>query len=167
MTRHLNSWASRWNVPAAALKDLSGGLASEYYLPGHRRHAGEADTQARLRVAAGRDGWPVWRNNNGACVDETGRMIRYGLGNVSKLVWDKLRSLDLIGCCPVGIGVEHIGRRVGVFTAVEVKHPTWKNPVTARDRAQEKFISVVRSLGGFAGFATHESHLRSITNGPT
>ena len=166
-TPHLNAWASRWNIPAEALKELSGALAPEYYPPAHPGHAGEADTQARLRVTAGRDGWPIWRNNNGACMDDTGRMIRYGLGNDSKRVSDKLKSSDLIGCCPVEIGVEHIGRRVGVFTAVEVKHPEWKHPVTARDRAQEKFISVVRSLGGFAGFATHESHLRSITNGPT
>jgi hypothetical protein len=167
MTPNLNTWAKRHNISAAALKELAEAIAPQYFAPILPGHSGEADTQARLRVTAGRDGWPLWRNNNGACMDDTGRMIRYGLGNDSKRVSDKIKSSDLIGPCPIEIGVQHLGRRVAVFTAIEVKHPLWKKPVTARDRAQEKYHEIVKSLGGFAGFATHESHLRSITNGPT
>lgn len=174
MTPDLNAWATRWGVPVEALAELAPALTPEYFPPGGLhpiRATHETDTQARLRVAAGREGFPLWRNNNGKATaindDGTKRHIRFGLGNDSKRVLDKIKSSDLIGCCPIEIGIEHVGRRVGIFTAVEVKHPLWKKPITDRDRAQEKFISVVRSLGGFAGFATHESHLRSITNGPT
>lgn len=40
----------------------------------------------------------------------------------------------------------------GRFLAVEVKHGGWKRPTDARERAQARFLEVVRSTGGVAGF---------------
>jgi hypothetical protein len=115
----------------------------------------EANLQSMLRLSAAERGHALWRNNNGACVDKTGRMIRYGLGNDSKKLNDEWKSSDLIGITRVVIGPEHVGQTVGLFTAVEVKAPDWH--MTAGDKraqAQAAFINTVRGLGGIGLFAT-------------
>lgn len=155
-------WASKWNVSAAALQDLR----SIYVPPPAEGGSSEAATQSRLRVEAPKVGARLWRNNNGACrevrEDEDGnavptdRIIRYGLGNDSKKLSDVFKSSDLIGITPVTIQPQHVGRSVGLFTAVEVKHPGWKRPENARDRAQEAFLVSVCQLGGLGMFVTHE-----------
>lgn len=145
-------WASKWNVSAEALQDLR----SLYVPPPAEGGSSEAGTQSRLRVEAPKVGARLWRNNNGACTDETDRIIRYGLGNDSKKLSDVFKSSDLIGITPVTIRQQHVGHSVGVFTAVEVKHPGWKRPENARDRAQEAFLVSVCQLGGLGMFVTHE-----------
>lgn len=146
-------WALKWNVSAAALADLR----SIYIPPPADVHgSSEAATQAQLRVAAPRYGALLLRNNNGACVDDTGRMIRYGLGNDSKKVNDAFKSSDLIGVTPVRVRPEHVGKTFGVFTAAEVKHPHWTKPENDRDRAQEAFLVAICQRGGIGMFVTHE-----------
>lgn len=146
-------WATKWGISAAALQDLRA-----IYVPPPADIPGssEAATQARLRVEAPKIGAALWRNNNGACTDDTGRMIRYGLANDSKKISDRFKSSDLIGITPVTVQPHHVGHRVGVFTAVEVKHPGWKRPENDRDRAQEAFLVTVCQLGGLGMFVTHE-----------
>lgn len=103
----------------------------------------EQALQAALRVHAPKRGARLYRNNNGACLDENGRMIRYGLGNDSKKLNDVWKSSDLIGICADG-----------KFLAVEVKKPGWKlTPGDKRGQAQLKFIETIRAMGGRAGFA--------------
>ncbi|WP_085044359.1 hypothetical protein [Ensifer aridi] len=147
-------WAIKWNIPAAALQDLRA-----VYVPPPADVAGssEAATQSRLRVEAPKLGAALWRNNNGAATDETGRHLRYGLGNDSKKINDRFKSSDLIGVTPITVRPEHVGRVVGLFTAVEVKHPGWTRPENDRDRAQEAFLVTVCQLGGLGMFVTHES----------
>lgn len=147
-------WATKWNIPAAALQDLRA-----IYVPPPVDVAGssEAATQARLRVEAPKVGAMLLRNNNGAAKDETGRMLRYGLGNDSKKINDVWKSSDLIGATPIVIRPDHVGKTIGVFTAVEVKHPGWTRPENDRDRAQEAFLVSVCQHGGLGMFVTHES----------
>lgn len=113
----------------------------------------EAQVQAAIRLESMRRNQPLWRNNSGACTDDVGRLIRYGLGNDSAKLNAVWKSSDLIGITPVRIGFEHVGRTFGVFTAIEVKKPGWKAPSNDRERAQSRFLENVGQLGGFGGFA--------------
>lgn len=81
----------------------------------------------------------LFRNNVGMAIQQDGRRIRYGLFPGSS---------DLIGWKSVEITPEMVGRKVAVFTAVEVKTP--KGRLSA---AQKNFIDVVREHGGIAGVA--------------
>lgn len=107
----------------------------------------------QVEIAAAYRRMQLWRNNNGACEDATGRVIRYGLGNVSKEQNEKIKSSDFIGITPVLITPDMVGSVVGVFTAFEMKASDWKFSVKdKRAVAQLKFIDIVKEVGGFAGF---------------
>jgi len=112
----------------------------------------EAVIQSQVRLAAAQRGITLWRNQSGACYDETGRLIRYGLANDSAQLNRRLKSSDLIGITPILVEPHHVGRALGVFTAIEVKHAGWRGPSNDRERAQAEFIRVVREKGGIAGF---------------
>ena len=154
----LEQWAAYWNVRdhpmyanlVAIVAQQLGDLAHEPNLtaPGG---TSEAAVQQQLRVTAPQLGVALWRNNNGACKDDTGRQIRYGLGHDSKRLNSKWKSSDLIG---IGSG--------GRFLAVEVKKPGWTAPKNDRERAQSAFIGTVNSMGGQAGFATSVDDLHRI-----
>ena len=148
----LEEWAAKWGVPAAAMQDLR----TLYVPPPAEQGSSEAATQSRLRVEAPKIGAALWRNNNGAATDDTGRHIRYGLGNDSKKINDLWKSSDLIGITPITVRADHVGKMIGVFTAVEVKHPGWRRPENDRDRAQEAFLVNVCQMGGIGMFVTHE-----------
>lgn len=142
----LREWQIRWGVPDAAIAELIPSVTAVL-----DDASSEQDTQARLRVKASQCGGALWRNNSGATQDDTGRWVRYGLGNDSKKLNESWKSSDLIGITPM----TWQGHTFGVFTAVEVKHPGWKKPESDRDRAQLAFHMTVRRLGGIAGFVTH------------
>jgi len=91
----------------------------------------------------------LWRNNTGAIKDETGRLVRFGLCKGSS---------DIIGITPITITSDMIGKRIGVFTAIEVKTPKGK-PTDE----QINFIDRVRDLGGFAGVARSVEDALEIT----
>lgn len=112
----------------------------------------EAAIQQQIRLEAARRGTPLLRNNNGACLDDTGRMVRFGLGNDSAKISRAFKSSDLIGIWPVVVTPEMVGRTLGVFMAVEVKRPG--APKDDRYRAQENFGRWVEQHGGFFRFAT-------------
>lgn len=115
----------------------------------------ETNVQQRIRAMSHQMGTPLLRNNSGACMDQTGRMIRYGLGNDSSKVNKAFKSSDLIGIFPVVIEPEHVGRTFGLFFAVEVKAAGWKfNEKNERDVGQAAFGRWVQSHGGMFTFAT-------------
>ena len=116
----------------------------------------EAQVQTELRLAASGHGDHLWRNNVGAAVDASGRMIRYGLGNDSARLNEQIKSSDLIGITRVIVTPDMVGRVVGVFTAIEVKREDWgvSGVPTAREQAQAAFIQLVGRAGGRARFAT-------------
>lgn len=119
----------------------------------------EAAVQQEIRLAGADRNQPLLRNNNGACFDETGRLIRYGLGHDSKKINEVFKSSDLIGIRPVVITQEMVGRTIGQFMAVEVKPEGWSFPRPtnkkefARCNAQRNFIEWVNNHGGFGTFA--------------
>lgn len=128
----------------------------------------EAAVQTAIRIRAGELGIHLFRNNNGACVDATGRTIRYGLANDSAQMNKRLKSGDLIGVLPRRVDVyttEPMAgpdwHAFGVFLSVECKRTDWHggypnapDPAKFNDRekAQQNWIDLVRSQGGIAGF---------------
>lgn len=147
----LEEWALRWGVPLQALQELRGLVGIEPTEPG----AGdEAVAQYHVRLAAARRGDYLWRNNVGACRDQSGRMIRYGLANDSERINRVIKSSDLIGFTRVTIAPEHVGRTVAQFTAYEIKRPGWHYAGTEREVAQLAFINLVNANGGRAKFLT-------------
>ncbi|MEE9393727.1 MAG: hypothetical protein V3W41_14585 [Planctomycetota bacterium] len=88
--------------------------------------------------------------------------IRFGLANDSKRLNENVKSSDLIGVCPVVITQWHIGRTLGVFTAVECKRLDWRWHATKRETAQQRFHNIVRAAGGYAGFARSAREFRDI-----
>lgn len=104
------------------------------------------------------------RNNSGACMDETGRLVRYGLGNISKQHTERVKSSDLIGITSIVVTPEMVGQTLGIFTAVEVKRESWKldKKLNKKEQAQFNFIQWVKSMGGFAGFSNNVDNLKEI-----
>lgn len=128
----------------------------------------ESKASQDIELTAPKIGVRLLRNNNGACQDNTGRLIRYGLGNTSKRVSDHIKSSDFIGITPVVITPAMVGKTIGVFTAIEAKPEGFKiraeyNP-KSREWAQENFLQFVREHYGFSGFATSGKDLEHIIN---
>lgn len=124
--------------------------------------ASEAAVQQRVRLAFADIG-PMWRNNSGACTDDTGRLIRYGLGNDSAQLNREIKSSDLIGITPTLIQPHMVGYWLGVFTALEVKPTGWhQTPGDERASAQAKFHDIVRQSCGYAGFVTDPADIARI-----
>lgn len=120
----------------------------------------ESAVEDRLRLMAPRLGGVLWRNNSGAYQDDTGRLVRYGLANDSAKVNRKVKSSDLIGVIPVIIRPEHVGMRLGLFVACEVKREGWTLRINdKREAAQLKFLELVKQHGGLGLFATSDEQL--------
>ena len=151
-----DDWARDWAVHPAAVADLRKRLL---LLDGDPAMAvageSEASVQARVRMEASRYGLRLWRNNVGAVHDGAkGVHIRYGLANDSPAVNARIKSADLIGIRPRLIGPEDMGRLIGQFVSVEVKHGGWKYTGTEHEQAQANWKNLVLSLGGDARFVT-------------
>jgi len=156
MSSVLYDWAARWRIPAQAVADLQErmGVVGRPATVGDFTGETEADTQQRLRLAAARESWHLWRNNVGECVDQYGNRIRYGLCNDSAKLSEVVKSSDLVGIRPVHIAPHHVGQVLGQFVAREVKAPGWRYMATPREKAQRTYIELVNSLGGDAKFTT-------------
>lgn len=120
----------------------------------------ESEVQSEIMIEAAKHGIMLWRNNSGGFKDETGRMVFYGLGVISKKQNERIKSSDLIG-----IMNEHLKddpqnpyiryRHSGVFIAIECKREGWVfNPKDKREQAQKAFIDFVISKGGVAAFCS-------------
>lgn len=101
----------------------------------------ETDLQQRIRLAVGtRPDARLFRNQVGSLPDpRTGRLVTFGLAR---------GSADLIGWRTVVITPDMVGRRVAVFTSIEVKTPAGR----VRPE-QQAWLGVVRGAGGIAGVA--------------
>lgn len=121
----------------------------------------ESEVQQLVQMEAAKHSCILLRNNCGAFKDETGRTVRFGLGNISKELWEKWKSLDLIGITTIEITPAMVGQKIGVFTAVEVKKEDW-NPqkkLDAHEQAQKNFIDWTIAHGGIAGFVNSVEQL--------
>ena len=79
----------------------------------------------------------LWRNNTGAADAGGGRLVHFGLC---------IGSSDLIGWKTIVITPDMVGRKVAVFTAIEIKTATGR--LTER---QAEFVDRVLDAGGVAG----------------
>lgn len=116
--------------------------------------ASEGRAQSEIRLEAARAGVRLFRNNSGALKDEFGRLVRFGLGNESKAINDRLKSSDLIGWRRVVITQDMVGTTLAQIVAREIKHPGWTYTGTDREVAQKAFIDLMNADGGDACFAT-------------
>lgn len=123
----------------------------------------ETATSSHVQVAAASLNILLMRNNVGVAVDETGRHIRYGLMNESKKVNDQFKSSDLIGVTPVLIGPQHVGRVMGIFTALETKRAGWTlRPGDTHAQAQIRFLDLVKRYGAIGGIVTDPRQLAAM-----
>lgn len=163
----LYAWASRWNIPMAAIADLQNelGLAGTPGPPlDHTFQRGllatEEHVSTALRLEAGRKGVLLWRNNVGALKREGGEgFVRFGLANDSEAVNKRIKSADFVGIKPVTVTQEMVGQVVGIFVSREVKAAGWSYTGTDREQAQQRWALLVKSFGGDACFVTGEGSL--------
>lgn len=109
----------------------------------------EANIQRLIMLETSSAGARMFRNNSGAYKTEQGHFVKYGVGNPG--------GSDLIGITPVTITADMVGKRIGVFTAIEVKTPKGRST-----EDQRNFIRVIRALGGYAGVARSVDDALSI-----
>ena len=147
----LDDWAERWGIPADAITDL---LACIDAPPGPPGNGSEARVLSVVRLEESRKGARLFRNNVGACYDQHGNFIRYGLANDSTALNKRIKSSDLIGIRPVLIEPGHVGSMMGQFVARECKRQGWRYTGTPREQAQARFLTLIESLGGDAQFTT-------------
>lgn len=152
----IEQWGVRWGVHPGAISELR--MIMGVHDPGpvdtNIKGMSEAAIQQRIRIDSSQHGCRLWRNNNGATLDENGRMIRFGLANDSAKVNKEIKSSDLIGITPRIITAYDVGVTVGIFTSIEVKRPGWGYTAQPREIAQLKWVTLVRSMGGIGKFTT-------------
>lgn len=158
MTPPLIEWATRNGVSLQAMRELTQLFLSR---PDKTDEGSESRVQAECRLAAPEFGACLLRNNSGGCTDDTGRVIRYGLGNDSPGINEVYKSPDLVGTTPMRIELHHVGRIIGVATYCEVKEPGWTKPTNKREQAQAAFLTHQSSMGALCLFATHVDHYRN------
>lgn len=144
MTSVLDEWAQHWAVSAFAIDDLRKRLqASALPAPGDA-DLSEARVQQEVRLEAAEKHVLLFRNNNGALQDATGRWVRYGLCNDSPALNKRFKSGDLVGL-----------RSNGQFVSREIKYAGWRfNPNDPHEAAQMRWIELINANGGDAAFAT-------------
>ena len=100
----------------------------------------ETGIQEDIRLAVSRGDTRVFRNNVGSWINRsTNRRISYGL---------RVGSSDLIGWHSVVVTPDMVGRRVAVFTSIEVK-----TPKGYRSPQQRRWLDQVKAAGGISGVA--------------
>lgn len=91
-----------------------------------------------------------FRNNVGLFKTKDGRTIKTGLGNGTS---------DVIGFTSVEITPDMVGKRVAIFTAIEVKAKKKKGADN-----QMRFIDLIKRMGGIAGLAWTVEMSRNLTD---
>ena len=113
----------------------------------------EKDVERLLILHASKIGSTLFKNEVGLAYAKDGRPIKYGLCNGSS---------DLIGWTPVTITEDMVGKKIAVFTAIEVKKN--KRGSYRATTGQQAFISAVLNNGGYAGVADCKQDLEEIVH---
>jgi len=124
----------------------------------------EIEIQQRILLACGRGDTRLFRNNVGTAwagrAQQITRSNAFTIGQTLKpgdVVVRNARPLhaglavgssDLIGLRSITIGPKHLGQRLAVFAAIEVKSATGR-----ATPEQAAFIEQVQAMGGLAGVA--------------
>lgn len=129
----------------------------------------EAKATEVVRLSASSLNSRIFRNNSGGCIDSTGRMIKFGLGNDGSKASKQLKFGDYIGFTPVLITPDMVGQTVAVFTNLEIKPDgDMQKTLTAacrlgsREYYQWKTCELVKNNGGFAGFVTNAQDVEQV-----
>lgn len=157
----LAAWAARHGISAAALADLVA-IVIPPAPPAADPVASdsEAYAQSLVRLEAARRGCYLFRNNSGALKDDNGRLVRFGLGNDSPALNERLKSSDLIGWRKRVVTPDMVGTVIAQFMSRECKPRGWKWSGSDREQAQFAWINLVVASGGDACFATGEGTIR-------
>lgn len=115
----------------------------------------ESEIQQLIQIEGRKNNATLLRNNSGAFKDETGRLVRYGLGNDSIARNENIKSSDLIGFTKIVVTPDMVGKMIAVITAIEVKKEDWKpdKKLDKREQAQKKFLDWISTNCGIAFFA--------------
>lgn len=106
-------------------------------------------------------GGQLLRNNSGAMQTPTGRWVYFGVGNDGSKASKTRRSSDLIGITPMLILPHHVGRTIGVFTAIEAKREGWVYYENDdHTQHQLKYMTGISQRGGIASFISNETQLK-------
>lgn len=122
----------------------------------------ESTVQQEVQIQARHYDCLLLRNNSGACTDNTGRLVRYGLGHVSPN--QQIKSSDLIGFTKKVITPDMVGETVAIFTAFEVKKEAWdcNKKLDDHEIKQNNFLQWVTANGGIASFINKIDKLAEI-----
>ncbi len=151
----INDWFKRWNIPPEAQAEFWSLTVPEEAVATPTDKRSEAYVQSEIRRLAPFHDVKLWRNNSGAMQDDRGNMVRFGLGNESKAINQKLKSSDLIGITPWVIKADDIGKTFGIFTAIECKAEGWKKISNKREQAQANYLRLVQKYGGIGYFCSN------------
>lgn len=115
----------------------------------------ETDLQQRIRLSLGQlPELRLWRNNSGKLPDpRTGRWVQFGVASPG--------GSDLIGYRTITITPDMVGRRIAVFTAIEVKTATGR-----ATPAQRNFIEHIRAAGGISAIVRAPAEALRIATEP-
>lgn len=151
----LDQWAVLWGVPPAAMEQLRTLTLPITDAP--RKAVSDAKSEAAvseriLLASAERDDLLMFRNNVGAWKHpETGRVVRYGLGNESKRVNETIKSADFIGIWRKRVTLADVGKDHGLLVSTEAKREDEPlNPNDPRTAAQLRWAQAINSFGGIA-----------------
>jgi hypothetical protein len=129
----------------------------------------EAKATINVRARASEWGMKMFRNNVGMLPNpDTGVPVRFGLGNESAKLNKELKSGDLVGFAEITVTPEMVGKKIAVFTNIEVKSLGFiikdvynKN---SREYAQNEFNKLITNANGIAGFASSAQDVDNIVN---
>lgn len=126
----------------------------------------EAATKREIMLAIGRTARvfnnPVGNGWLGNVISERGDIVT--LAGARRVAFGLHKgSSDLVGWNSLLITPEHVGRTLAIFSALEVKKPGGRHPVTAD---QQTFIAAVLEAGGFAGAVTNAAQARHVLGLP-
>ena len=156
----LEIWAARWGVSAEALAELPTAMWGDAVgTPTAGAPGTEAGVVSQLRLRAPHCDALLWRNNRGAAVGDGGRLLRYGIANDSAKMGQRWRSSDLIGIASIQVRPSMVGRKIGVFVAMECKRPEWHYLGTEHEQGQRNFLGLIDRYGGAAAFACSDKAL--------
>lgn len=126
----------------------------------------ETNNQKKIMLAVSEAGAIIFRNNTG--MGWAGKLVKRTadggvyLANARPLHAGLCKgSSDLIGFKTVEITPDMVGKKIAVFTAIEVKDVGKKNNSS---NEQKNFIKSVKKAGGFAGVADSVDSALEILN---
>ena len=127
----------------------------------------EKDVERTLILHASQCGSVIFKNEVGAAwqgeIDRNNSVIpqRIVLKNCRRVTYGLCTgSSDLIGWTPVTVTPDMVGKKIAVFTAVEVKKNKFGKYRATEE--QKHFISAVQANGGIAGVADCKADLERI-----